>query len=126
KGARFAASRFDGVGEPVPDACIIGEPSGWHRVTLGYKGRLLLDLEARQPMAHTAGPDASVAMVVVDIWNHVSRQAAAFNAGREKAFEQLTPSLRRFITSTDEQMQDSVDAQIAWRLPLDFDAERLA
>ena len=49
------ASRF-------PTACIIGEPSHWHRVTLGYKGRLLLDLTADQPMAHTAGPDASVAV----------------------------------------------------------------
>ncbi len=62
KGARFIAARFDGSNERVPDACIIGEPSHWNRVTLGYKGRLLLDLTADQPMAHTAGPDASVAI----------------------------------------------------------------
>ena len=47
----------------VPAACVIGEPSHWRRVTLGYKGRLLLDVHASQPMAHTAGPDASVADV---------------------------------------------------------------
>ena len=66
KGARHVAKRFDGTHEAVPEACVIGEPSHWHRITLGYKGRLLLDLEARQPMAHTAGPDASIAAVVVD------------------------------------------------------------
>ena len=125
KGARFIASRFDGTREATPVACVIGEPSHWHRITLGYKGRLLLDLMARQPMAHTAGPDASVAMVVVDLWNWVAAHAATANAGRDKAFDQLTPSLRRFITATDAAMQDTVDAQIAWRLPLGVDADAL-
>ena len=121
KGARFIASRFDGASDRVPDACIIGEPSHWNRITLGYKGRLLLDLTARQPMAHTAGPDASVASVVVDLWNWVTAHAANVNEGKDKAFDQLTPSLRRFITATTEDMHDTVDAQFAWRLPLGFD-----
>ena len=123
KGARFIAARFNGAEERVPDACIIGEPSHWNRVTLGYKGRLLLDLTVDQPMAHTAGPDASVASVVVEYWNWVTAHAARFNEGRERVFDQLSPSLRRFITSTNEQMHDLVDAQFAWRLPVNFDAE---
>ena len=123
KGARFIASRFNGTHDRVPDACIIGEPSHWNRVTLGYKGRLLLDLTAEQPMAHTAGPDASVASVVVDLWNWVTAHAGRVNAGKEKAFDQLTPSLRRFVTATSEQMQETVDAQFAWRLPVGFDAD---
>ncbi len=123
KGARFMAARFDGSEERVPDACIIGEPSHWNRVTLGYKGRLLLDLTADQPMAHTAGPDASVASVVVDLWNWVTAHAARGNEGKDKAFDQLSPSLRRFITATNAEMHDTVDAQIAWRLPVGFDAD---
>jgi len=123
KGARFIASRFNGTTEPIPTACIIGEPSHWNRVTLGYKGRLLLDLAADQPMAHTAGPDASVASVVVDLWNWVTAHAAAYNQGKDKAFDQLSPSLRRFITSTNTEMHDLVDAQLAWRLPVGFDAD---
>lgn len=121
KGARFVAARFDGSREPVPAACVIGEPSHWHRVTLGYKGRLLVDLSARQAMAHTAGPDASVAECVVDLWNWVRRHADAANAGVEKVFDQLSPSLRRFVTSSDG-LTDTVDAQVAWRLPVGFDA----
>ena len=125
KGARFIAARFNGTTDPVPAACIIGEPSHWRRITLGYKGRLLLDLTADQPMSHTAGPDASVASVVVDLWNWVTAHAARYNDGQDKAFEQLSPSLRRFVTS-NEQMHDLVDAQIAWRLPIGFDAEAFA
>src|SRR5207248_3289374 len=37
KGARYAATQYH------PALCVIGEPSQWDRVTLGYKGRLLLD-----------------------------------------------------------------------------------
>jgi LysW-gamma-L-lysine carboxypeptidase len=123
KGARFIASRFDGSSAPIPAACIIGEPSHWNRVTLGYKGRLLLDFTASQPMAHTAGPDASIASVVVDYWNWVTAHAARVNEGKDKVFDQLSPSLRRFITSTNEAMHDTVDGQFAWRLPVGFDAD---
>jgi LysW-gamma-L-lysine carboxypeptidase len=125
RGARAIAARFDGTRGRVPDACVIGEPSHWHRVTLGYKGRLLLDLAARQPMAHTAGPDASIAETVVRLWNWIGAHAASINAGRDKAFDQLSPSLRRFVT-VSRAMQDEVDAQIAWRLPVGFDAHAFA
>jgi LysW-gamma-L-lysine carboxypeptidase len=125
KGARFIAARLDGRHEPRPSACVIGEPSHWHRITLGYKGRLLLDITARQPMAHTAGPDASVAATVVDVWNWVTAHAARFNQTKSKAFDQLSPSLRRFITATTDDMIDTVDAQIAWRLPPGVDTHAL-
>ena len=123
KGARFIRDRFSGEDEPVPAACIIGEPSSWQRVTLGYKGRLLVELDAQQPMAHTAGPDAGVATVAVDFWNWIESWAADFNQTREKAFDQLLPSLRNLGTSTDEAMNDHVGAQAGIRLPLGFNVD---
>ncbi|MCS6827751.1 MAG: M20/M25/M40 family metallo-hydrolase [Caldilinea sp.] len=126
KGARFIRDRFNGVREPEPVACVIGEPSGWNRITLGYKGRLLVEMEASQPMAHTAGPDAGVAVMAVDFWNWLSDYAAHFNAGHHKAFEQFQPSLRRLATFTDEAMHDHVVAGVGIRLPLDFDADGFA
>ncbi|MCB0046262.1 MAG: M20/M25/M40 family metallo-hydrolase [Caldilineaceae bacterium] len=126
KGARFIRDRFDGVQEPFPDACIIGEPSSARRVTLGYKGRLLVELEAGQPMAHTAGPDAGVATVAVDFWQWIAAHAARFNADRAKAFDQLLPSLRDLRTGTDAGMTDRVHARAGIRLPLDFDVQGYA
>ena len=122
KGARFIRDRFDGVQELPPIACIIGEPSHWTRITLGYKGRLLVELEAAQPMAHTAGPDAGVATVAVDFWNWLADYAARFNAGRDKAFDQLLPSLRHLATFTDTAMHDHAVAGSGIRLPLAFDS----
>lgn len=126
KGARFLRNRFDGIHEPQPTACIIGEPSHWTRVTLGYKGRLLVEMEAMQPMAHTAGPDAGVAVVAVDFWNWLSDYSARFNANCDKAFEQFQPSLRRLATFTDEKMHDHVIASSGIRLPPGFDVDRFA
>lgn len=124
KGARFIRDRFSGqrIGqaEPIPDFCIIGEPSGWQRMTLGYKGRLLVEMEASQPMAHTAGPDAGVATVAVDLWNWVAAFAADFNQPFDRAFDQLLPSLRDLRTWTDDQLHDRVEAKIGVRLPVDF------
>ncbi len=126
KGARFIRDRFNGDQAPLPDACIIGEPSSWQRVTLGYKGRILVELQASQPMAHTAGPDAGVATIAVDLWNWVSVYAEQFNAAYDKVFDQLLPSLRVVNTSTDAAMHDHVVSQIGIRLPLDFDANGFA
>lgn len=125
KGARSIRDRFNGQSEPIPSACIIGEPSHWSRITLGYKGRVLVELDASQPMAHTAGPDAGVATIAVDLWNWVAAAAERFNLGRDKAFDQLQPSLRRLHTFTDDQMHDHVQAQIGIRLPLGFDSDGL-
>ncbi|MCB0188469.1 MAG: M20/M25/M40 family metallo-hydrolase, partial [Caldilineaceae bacterium] len=123
KGARHIRDRFDGEANPIPLACIIGEPSSWQRVTLGYKGRILIEAAAGQPMAHTAGPDAGVATVGVDLWNWVNAYATDFNRSRTKIFDQLSPSLRVVNTSTDTAMTDWVRLQIGIRLPLAFDAE---
>ncbi len=123
KGARFIRDRFDGFHAPVPAACIIGEPSSWQRVTLGYKGHILIELDASQPMAHTAGPDAGVATVAVDLWNWVSAYAVDFNQTRDKTFDQFQPSLRGLNTFTDATMHDHVTAHIGVRLPLDFDVD---
>lgn len=125
-GARFIRDRFDGVREPIPAACIIGEPSGWSRVTLGYKGRLLVELDAAQPMAHTAGPDAGIGTAAVALWNWVAAEAANYNTGRTRAFDQLQPSLRRLNTWTASTMWDHVEAHLGIRLPLDFDAAAFA
>ncbi len=47
----------------------------------------------------------------------------ASNDGKDKVFDQLSPSLRRFITANNDGMHDTVDAQFAWRLPVGFDAD---
>ncbi len=80
KGARYAATQYR------PDLCIIGEPSGWDGVTLGYKGRILLDYGLRMPMGHSAGKQRGTAETAVSWWNDLSAVIEDFNRGKERIF----------------------------------------
>ncbi len=84
-----------------PDACIIGEPSGWNGVTLGYKGRLLVEASSEKSAAHSAGPESSAADDVVEIWHRVLRLVETFNAGRERAFDQVQASVLAMQSDCD-------------------------
>jgi LysW-gamma-L-lysine carboxypeptidase len=111
KGARYLLDHH-----PAPDCCVIGEPSGWDRVTLGYKGRLLANVRLRAPFAHSAGETPLPAEQAAALWNTVAERCAAFNAGREGAFARLDPSLRS-INSADDGAYGTVDLELSFRLP---------
>ena len=104
--------------------CIIGEPSGWNRVTLGYKGRLLAHVAVQQAMAHTAGPDASVCEVAVDLWNRVRSRVTEINSGKERVWDQVQPSLRSFHSESDG-LQETARMTLGFRLPLDVGPEAI-
>ncbi len=122
RGAHHLLERLNGRDEPIPDFCIIGEPSHWHRLTLGYKGRLLIDLLARRPSSHTAGPEAGVGITAFDLWQRL--EAAAERSGGKTSFERVLPSLRSIRTTTDG-LYDTVRANYGLRLPVDFDTGAL-
>lgn len=116
KGARHIAARYQ------PNFCIIGEPSGWEGVTLGYKGRLLIDYELHQPMGHTAGREQGVAETAVNWWNDLDEAISLFNQDRERLFDQLIPSLRHIHTESNG-LTNSAYLKVGIRLPPDFEIE---
>lgn len=122
RGAHFLLKRLNGRDEPAPDFCIIGEPSHWHRVTLGYKGRLLIDLLARRPSSHTAGPEVGVGITAFDLWRRLEQVAERY--GGRTPFERVLPSLRSIGTTSDG-LYDTVRADYGLRLPVDFDVGAL-
>ena len=113
KGARFIAER------PAPEACLIGEPSGWDALTLGYKGRLLVRYSLEQAAGHSAGPEGTVAERAVDFWNAVRRHTGDWNRTRERLFDQVLPTLQEFTTSSDG-LRDQARAILGFRLPPDL------
>lgn len=110
KGAMFAASQYR------PAACIIGEPSHADGYTLGYKGRLLIDITISTNSSHSAGPDPTSAELGIAWWNGFVAAADAFNAGRKGVFDQLQPRLRRCRCEHDG-LLDVARLHIGVRLP---------
>jgi LysW-gamma-L-lysine carboxypeptidase len=110
KGARQIARDFQ------PDLCVIGEPSGAERITLGYKGRLLVDAWLTRANAHSARPEPGAAEIGVEFWNAISAWCDARNDGIERFFDQVMPSLRSISTRTDS-FEETVTLTIGFRLP---------
>ena len=111
RGARHLLER------PRPSAVIIGEPSGWDRITLGYKGRLLVEYRIEKPMSHTAGPERGACESVVDFWLAVREYADKHNRGRNSPGASLDASLRS-TSSNGDGFAQVAEATIAVRIPV--------
>lgn len=109
---------------PAPDFCVIGEPSGWDAVCLGYRGSFSLIYRLVRSTRHTAGPGESVAEEAVAFWNTLRAELAEWNAGAQGSFWQIGPSLRAFNTEGDG-LRDVATLSIGLRLPPEIDVERL-
>ncbi len=107
-----------------PDFTVIGEPSGWDSVVLGYKGSMSASYVLAQSGAHSAAPVATAPQVAIDFWNRVMRYAATFNDGRAAAFDRVEPKLRG-INSTGDGLRERVELRMGFRLPLDLDGAAL-
>lgn len=110
KGARQIARDYQ------PDLCVIGEPSGADRITLGYKGRLLVDATLTRANAHSARPEPSAGEIGIRFWNAIKAWCEAQNDGIERFFEQVMPSLRSINTQTDS-FDETVTLTVGFRLP---------
>ncbi|MER3437554.1 MAG: acetyl-lysine deacetylase [Chloroflexota bacterium] len=108
---------------PAPDYCIIGEPSGWDAVCLGYRGTLSLTYCLRQPCRHTAGPGESVAERAIAFWNALEADIATMN-GDATGFNALGLSLRGMWTESDG-LHDEARLSIGLRLPPGVDVQHL-
>ena len=110
KGSNYVSDHF------TPNACIIGEPSNSNRITLGYKGRLLVEYTLRRAVAHTARPEPTVAALGSEFWQRVLDWAERENHGVERIFDQLMPGLRSINTSSDY-FNETVTLNVSFRLP---------
>ena len=109
KGARHALERYR------PDYCIIGEPSAWDAVTLGYKGRLVVRAAVTKDNFHSAGDDSTAGEDLVGFWNALKRWADDFNAG-QRVFDSLQLALQS-ISSGGDGLAQRAEAVIGLRLP---------
>ncbi|HEY77247.1 MAG TPA: [LysW]-lysine hydrolase [Thermoflexia bacterium] len=117
---------------PPPDYALVGEPSGWDGITLGYKGSLTVEYRRVQPVGHTAGAGEPPAQTAVAFWNRLveytrevnQRRAAARDVADPPRFEALDPSLRAIRTFGDG-LQEGVEMHIGLRLPPGIDVEAL-
>jgi LysW-gamma-L-lysine carboxypeptidase len=117
KGARSIAREF------YPDACIIGEPSGWDGVTLGYKGRLSVDLSFRKPLSHSAGKESSLFDDYHLWWSGILAEIDLQNKQTDSLFKQTLPTVLK-IDHRNNGLEEELMVSTSFRLPPEFDSCR--
>ncbi|MPY66437.1 [LysW]-lysine hydrolase [Deinococcus sp. SDU3-2] len=110
KGAHHALAEY------APDFCIVGEPSDWRRVTLGYKGSLRLRARLAVPCGHSAHQRRTAAETMVAFWRRVEGWASDLTGHEPRVFDQLQPTLLHLNTASDGRTETSV-AELHLRLP---------
>jgi LysW-gamma-L-lysine carboxypeptidase len=110
----------------APDYCVIGEPSGWDAVCLGYRGTLGFHYMLRQPSRHTAGPGESAGEQAIAFWNALVAEIDAMNAasGASTGFTTIAPALRE-MRSGGNGLADEAVMSIGLRLPPGLDTDGL-
>ena len=103
---------------PPPDRLIVGEPSGWSGVVLGYRGKIDLEYRVTRPSTHSTNPEPKATEIAVGFWEAV---CAALGPELSHAkFDRPAATLRGI---RGDLVQAWVDVDC--RVPPGFDAERL-
>lgn len=105
----------------APDFCLIGEPSGWDAVCLGYRGTFSFTYRLEEAGRHTAGPGESVSEQAVAFWNALTAEVATRN-GEVTGFHSLGQSLRGMWSESDG-LSDVARLSIGVRLPPGIDVD---
>ncbi len=113
KGARAIVDQYS------PDFVIIGEPSGWDRITLGYKGFARVKLKMHRERVHGAAEGPTVSESAVEVWTRIKAANDGQNLDRTKNFERVDTRLTG-IQSGENGVTQWAQLQIEARLPEDL------
>jgi LysW-gamma-L-lysine carboxypeptidase len=83
------------------DALIVGEPSRWDCITLGYKGSISFRLLREKDQAHSAGREGSAADDLLSVWQRILDAFEALNLSTSRAFDQVLPTVRNMVSDND-------------------------
>lgn len=109
---------------PSPDLCVIGEPSGWDAICLGYRGSMTIHYRLTQDGRHSAGPGRSASELAIAFWNDLLAKMALRNIDATGEFTRITPSIRSFNTTSDG-LAEVADLSLGFRLPPSVDIDGL-
>ena len=92
--------------QEAPDAVVIGEPSGWDAVTIGYKGIVRGTATHRSTPAHGGAPTPNACDTLVAAWH----EATGMHTGH--GFDDVTLRLDDLRTRHDHVQEAALDFQV--------------
>ncbi|MBN1156647.1 [LysW]-lysine hydrolase [Candidatus Woesearchaeota archaeon] len=117
KGAKNLLKKYN------PECIIIGEPSGWNCVTLGYKGIALVEFFMQKEMEHNARRVPSSKEEAVFFYHKLAEYCKKYNEGKS-IFHTLDPAILE-IKTNDEAFSESCRLKVSFRTPPNYSVEEL-
>lgn len=117
RGARALVSEFN------PDFCIVGEPSQWDRIALGYKGSAQVKIETKKSRSHSARLEGSVCENLLTVWSSIVDWVNEYNQSYDRYFDKIQPSLQGWDSDVDD-FTEWASIQISARLPTNFQTDQ--
>ena len=102
------------MSHPAPDFLIVGEPSGWESVTIGYRGNLSLALRIDGERTHLSGPEPTTVERGLAIIDRLRSFCIAH--GGATPFGSLTMKVNSVHTTLDRG-KERVEIGMNFRLP---------
>lgn len=118
-GARHAVAVYE-----RPDLLLVGEPSGWDAVTLGYKGRLVVRVEARKDDFHSAGDGTTASEDAVEAWLRLRAWADGATPDASGIFDRIQCALQAVDGGRDG-LEQRATAVVGLRLPPAWPPQRV-
>ncbi|MFH0776981.1 MAG: M20/M25/M40 family metallo-hydrolase [Patescibacteria group bacterium] len=118
-GGRVLADRFK-----KPDAIVIGEPSGFEGITLGYKGTFTMEFFKRKNPLHSANDSAKNAIEEgIDFTQKIKNYCDKFNEGKS-IWAGLQQRVEKFVFDEVNGVEQ-VKVRVKFRTPMGFDPTEL-
>lgn len=99
-----------------PAAVVIGEPSGWDAIVLGYKGSVSMTARFECDLTHSAGRDVTAPETLVGFWSVVLHWLREMNGDTEPGFTSLDGVLRD-LDSGNDGLTEWATLSATFRLP---------
>jgi LysW-gamma-L-lysine carboxypeptidase len=124
--AATSAGAHHAVTQYAPQACFIGEPSNWDRITLGYKGRLLLEWAWDGDFTHSAADVPTAGERAFAYWARVQAYVRGVNGDTTSIFGRLDASIRDVNTGVNNGgTHEWGKMTVGFRLPPDVTPEAI-
>ncbi len=112
----------------APDLVVIGEPSGALACTLGYKGRILLDVEVTRRVAHGGYPEPSAPdrlVACLQRFREAIGEERPIDEAPQGLFDRTSCKIRSFSIDSDG-LRESAVARLDVRIPPNADPADIA
>ena len=121
RGAQHLAATLD-----PPDALIVGEPSGWSCVTIGYKGKVDVVYRVSRPATHPTNLASKATEIAAAFWSDVQSLVEGWDRrGDDRrhghaAFDRLAVTLVAMRGDLEQ-----AELELCFRTPVGFDTDGL-